>query len=52
MTKFDSTDDAGFLAICGELRWWIKEISRKAAYDGRDELDRRDDRQTGAAPCR
>ena len=51
MTKFDSTDDAGFLAICGELRRWIKEISRTAAHDGRDELGRRDDREASAAPC-
>jgi protein SERAC1 len=26
MTKFISADDPGFLAICGELRRWIKEI--------------------------
>ena len=52
MTKFDSTDDTGFLAIYGELRRWIKEISQKAAHDRRDELERRDGRQTSAATCR
>ena len=52
MTKFDSINDPGFLAIYGELRRWIKEISQKAAQDGRDEPDRHDDRHTSAAPCR
>lgn len=28
MTKFVSMDDAGFLALCGELRRWINEISQ------------------------
>ncbi|KAK4241609.1 hypothetical protein C8A03DRAFT_40961 [Achaetomium macrosporum] len=26
MTKFVSTDDPGFIAVCGELRRWIKDI--------------------------
>ncbi|UKZ79212.1 hypothetical protein TrVFT333_006962 [Trichoderma virens FT-333] len=28
MTKFASKDDPGFVAVCGELRRWIREISR------------------------
>jgi len=27
MTKFERDDDAGFLAIVGELRRWIKELT-------------------------
>jgi hypothetical protein len=27
MTKFESDDDPGFLAIIGELRRWIKELT-------------------------
>ncbi|KAK3897175.1 sesB-related regulatory [Staphylotrichum tortipilum] len=26
MTKFTSTDDPGFVAVCGELRRWIRDI--------------------------
>ncbi len=26
MTKFATVDDPGFVAICGELRRWIKDI--------------------------
>lgn len=26
MTKFTSPDDPGFLAVCGEMRRWIKEM--------------------------
>jgi hypothetical protein len=26
MTKFTSTDDPGFVAVCGELRRWIRGI--------------------------
>ena len=33
MTKFASSDDPGFLAVCGELRRWIKQISTAAARD-------------------
>ncbi|KAK4164409.1 hypothetical protein QBC43DRAFT_262507 [Cladorrhinum sp. PSN259] len=27
MTRFVSTDDPGFMAVCGELRQWIREIN-------------------------
>ena len=52
MTKFSSTDDAGFLAICGELRRWIKEISQAATDDGRNEIDGRDERRIIPTPGR
>ena len=52
MTKFASTDDAGFLAVCGELRRWIKEIAQATTHDGRNELEGRDERRTGATPGR
>lgn len=26
MTKFTSADDPGFVAVCGELRRWIRDI--------------------------
>ena len=52
MTKFASMDDAGFVAVCGELRRWIKEISRAAMHDGRKERDERDKRRTSATPGR
>jgi hypothetical protein len=26
MARFVSTDDLGFLAVCGELRRWIKQM--------------------------
>jgi hypothetical protein len=26
MTKFASSDDAGFTAVCAELRRWIREL--------------------------
>jgi hypothetical protein len=28
MTKFDSADDPGFMAVTGELRRWIRELAR------------------------
>ncbi|KAF4982121.1 hypothetical protein FZEAL_2181 [Fusarium zealandicum] len=28
MTKFDSADEAGFIALCGELKRWINKINR------------------------
>jgi hypothetical protein len=30
MAKFASTDDPGFLAVCGELRRWTKQLGRAA----------------------
>ncbi|KAH6842448.1 hypothetical protein B0I37DRAFT_329709 [Chaetomium sp. MPI-CAGE-AT-0009] len=38
MTKFTSLDDPGFVAVCGELRRWIKDMSAAA--------ERRRDRST------
>jgi hypothetical protein len=35
MTKFSSIEDPGFVAVCGELRRWIKDMS--AAERRRDE---------------
>jgi hypothetical protein len=26
MTKFGSFEDPGFIAVCGELRRWLKEL--------------------------
>ncbi|KAK4233072.1 hypothetical protein C8A03DRAFT_39245 [Achaetomium macrosporum] len=34
MTKFASVDDPGFLAVCGELRQWIKQLGKGATPDG------------------
>ncbi|KAK4233048.1 P-loop containing nucleoside triphosphate hydrolase protein, partial [Achaetomium macrosporum] len=34
MTKFASVDDPGFLAVCGELRRWIKQLGKAATLDG------------------
>ena len=28
MTKFATVDDAGFVAVCGELRRWVREITK------------------------
>ncbi|KNG89609.1 sesB-related regulatory protein [Aspergillus nomiae NRRL 13137] len=37
MTKFSGVDDPGFVAICGELRRWIKDISAtKNCREARD----------------
>ena len=30
MTKFASVDDPGFMAVCGELRRWTKQLSKAA----------------------
>jgi len=63
MAKFASVDDPGFLAVCGELRRWTKQLGRAATPvgngstakddqhgpDGSDGLDRL---QSDAAICR
>jgi len=51
MTKFSSTDDAGFIAVCGELRRWMKGISGVAGRDERNKVDRCDELPS-SAPCR
>ena len=41
MTKFSGVDDPGFVAICGELRRWIKDISAtKNCREARDSSSR------------
>lgn len=37
MTKFATVDDPGFEAVCGELRRWIKQLS-KVSNPSRDPL--------------
>ena len=39
MARFGSTDDPGFLAICGELRRWVKEVKREPAHDSDDKRE-------------
>jgi hypothetical protein len=34
MTKFGSEDDAGFIAVVGELRRWMKELRPPSMVDG------------------
>jgi hypothetical protein len=68
MTKFASVDDPGFLAVCGELRRWIKQLGKATAPDGNllprsgsvsmdgqrgpDGSDEPDELQSDAAICR
>ncbi len=33
MTKFANVDDPGFVAVCGELRRWIRETDAKKKRD-------------------
>jgi hypothetical protein len=33
MTKFETADDPGFIAVSGELRRWIKEIGRSESAE-------------------
>jgi hypothetical protein len=33
MTKFESLDDPGFVAVAGELRRWIKQLARATAVN-------------------
>lgn len=37
MTRFESVDDPGFIAISGELRRWIKDLAKTAARGDRSE---------------
>lgn len=45
MTKFESGDDPGFTAVAGELRRWVKEITKlesaRSTYSEADGLQRR-----------
>jgi hypothetical protein len=34
MTKFGSEDDAGFIAVAGELRRWMRELRQSSMVDG------------------
>lgn len=34
MTKFATVDDPGFLAVCGELRRWTKQLGKAATPVG------------------
>lgn len=68
MTKFASVDDPGFLAVCGELRRWIKQLGKAVTPDGNlvprsgnasqdghrgpGDLGRLDKPQSDAAMCR
>lgn len=36
MTKFASAEDPGFLAVCGELRRWIKQLGETVIARGGD----------------
>ena len=44
MTRFESEDDPGFIAITGELRRWIKEVTKLAATQDRSEEPNQTDR--------
>jgi hypothetical protein len=33
MTKFESDDDPGFVAVVGELRRWIRDLSQSSVRD-------------------
>ena len=35
MTKFESEDDPGFVAMVGELRRWIRDLSQLSVPDDR-----------------
>ena len=35
MTKFESEDDPGFVAVVGELRRWIRDLSQPSVPDDR-----------------
>jgi hypothetical protein len=35
MTKFESEDDPGFVAVVGELRRWIRDLSQPSVLDDR-----------------
>ncbi|KAK3680817.1 Alpha/Beta hydrolase protein [Podospora appendiculata] len=48
MTKFTSTDDPGFVAVCGELRRWIRDID--AAENHREDLTLSNDRDLDEQP--
>lgn len=51
MTKFTSIDDPGFVAVCGELRRWIRDMSAaERRYDKSPLSSNPDfDEQPGAA---
>ena len=44
MTRFESEDDPGFIAITGELRRWTKEVTKLAATQDRSEEPNQTDR--------
>ena len=51
MTKFASTDDPGFVAVCGELRRWIRDVSAAASTHKNAPLSSNEDdgKQPGTA---
>lgn len=51
MTKFTSADDPGFVAVCGELRRWIRDIDTAERNRGNLPLSNNRDRneQPGTA---
>ncbi|RYP55419.1 hypothetical protein DL770_010923 [Monosporascus sp. CRB-9-2] len=51
MTKFASTDDPGFVAVCGELRRWIRDMDAAERHYGNPPLlpDSGFDEQPGTA---
>ena len=38
MTKFVNVDDPGFVAVCGELRRWVRDTDKKKRGHGRPSL--------------
>lgn len=56
MTRFGTTDDPGFVAVCGELSRWVKEIDTERDQDSsqnKNPSDRdgsQDRRETSGAP--
>ena len=36
MTKFGSVEDPGFVAVCGELRRWVKGLRAQAGAGAQD----------------
>ena len=43
MTRFSRTDDPGFMAVCGELRRWIRDIKADGKHYANPSLSNNSD---------
>ena len=51
MTRFVAVDDPGFVAVCGELRRWIKQLRGATTPGTSSPLGGSDGFQSNAATC-